>query len=333
MFVDGGQRLRLRPRPRRRDGRVHRREHALRALHGRAHHGDGRVPAPGALTGLDGGASGRHLSPMCGRMVLTDAHDAMARLFEAEPANDLPEVPNYNVCPTNRHRRRDLRATGDAPLPPDALGPPAALVQGAERRAAPHQRPLRDGRREARLPRGGARAALHRPGARLLRMGPDRDQEALALLRHARRTARRWPSPRSGRTGARGRSAGRPSPSLTCAANGEMARIHDRLPVILAPEDWPLWLGEAGKGAARLMVPVPDGTLALVRGRHRGQLQPGAGRGADRADGAGEPRLSLAPPRRGRAMRGRERGYGVVVAPQPSKLMGRVRFPLAAPAL
>ena len=26
----------------------------------------------------------------------------MARLFEAQPANDLPEVPNYNVCPTNR---------------------------------------------------------------------------------------------------------------------------------------------------------------------------------------------------------------------------------------
>ena len=29
----------------------------------------------------------------------------------------------------------------------------------------------------------------------------------------------------------------------------------------------------------------------------------------------------------------RARGYGVVVAPQPSKLMGWVRFPLAAPVL
>jgi hypothetical protein len=26
----------------------------------------------------------------------------MAQLFEAQPANDLPPVPNYNVCPTNR---------------------------------------------------------------------------------------------------------------------------------------------------------------------------------------------------------------------------------------
>ena len=26
----------------------------------------------------------------------------MARLFEAVPANDLPDVPNHNVCPTNR---------------------------------------------------------------------------------------------------------------------------------------------------------------------------------------------------------------------------------------
>lgn len=40
---------------------------------------------------------------------------------------------------------------------------------------------------------------------------------------------------------------------VTCAAEGPMADLHHRMPVILEPADWPLWLGEEGKGAARLM--------------------------------------------------------------------------------
>ncbi len=39
---------------------------------------------------------------MCGRFAITLPPDAMAQLFAAIPANDLPEVPNYNVCPTNQ---------------------------------------------------------------------------------------------------------------------------------------------------------------------------------------------------------------------------------------
>ena len=39
---------------------------------------------------------------MCGRFAITLPPDAMAQLFEAVPANDLPQVPNYNVCPTNQ---------------------------------------------------------------------------------------------------------------------------------------------------------------------------------------------------------------------------------------
>ena len=39
---------------------------------------------------------------MCGRFAVTLPTDAMAQLFDALPANDLPEVPDYNVCPTTR---------------------------------------------------------------------------------------------------------------------------------------------------------------------------------------------------------------------------------------
>jgi len=38
---------------------------------------------------------------MCGRFAITLPSDAMAQLFDAAPGNDLPEVPNFNVCPTN----------------------------------------------------------------------------------------------------------------------------------------------------------------------------------------------------------------------------------------
>lgn len=37
---------------------------------------------------------------MCGRFLFTDPSDAMSRLFKAVPDNDLPEVPRYNICPT-----------------------------------------------------------------------------------------------------------------------------------------------------------------------------------------------------------------------------------------
>jgi putative SOS response-associated peptidase YedK len=44
-----------------------------------------------------------------------------------------------------------------------------------------------------------------------------------------------------------------------------VAELHDRVPVILEPEDWALWLGEEGHGAARLMRPLPDGALDFCR--------------------------------------------------------------------
>jgi putative SOS response-associated peptidase YedK len=48
---------------------------------------------------------------------------------------------------------------------------------------------------------------------------------------------------------------------VTCAANATLAPIHERMPVVIAPDDFALWLGEAGRGAARLMAPAPDGMM------------------------------------------------------------------------
>ena len=48
---------------------------------------------------------------------------------------------------------------------------------------------------------------------------------------------------------------------VTGPSGANMVDIHNREPVVLEPDDWPLWLGEAGHGAATLMRPTAAGIL------------------------------------------------------------------------
>jgi putative SOS response-associated peptidase YedK len=57
---------------------------------------------------------------------------------------------------------------------------------------------------------------------------------------------------------------------VTCAASADLAAIHHRMPVVIAPGDHALWLGEAGRGAALLMRPAPEGYYAVEKGRGPG---------------------------------------------------------------
>jgi putative SOS response-associated peptidase YedK len=53
---------------------------------------------------------------------------------------------------------------------------------------------------------------------------------------------------------------------VTTAANELLAPVHDRMPVILGPENWPLWLGEAPASPARLkalLVPYPPDDMVI----------------------------------------------------------------------
>jgi putative SOS response-associated peptidase YedK len=52
---------------------------------------------------------------------------------------------------------------------------------------------------------------------------------------------------------------------VTTEAGPAMRAIHDREPVTVEPQDWPLWLGEAGKGAVTLIKPAADGVLVAHR--------------------------------------------------------------------
>jgi putative SOS response-associated peptidase YedK len=48
---------------------------------------------------------------------------------------------------------------------------------------------------------------------------------------------------------------------LTTAANAAMAWLHGRMPVILEPEDWPVWLGEAEGDPTALLRPAAEGVV------------------------------------------------------------------------
>jgi putative SOS response-associated peptidase YedK len=55
---------------------------------------------------------------------------------------------------------------------------------------------------------------------------------------------------------------------VTTTANAALAVLHDRMPVILDPADWPAWLGETGAAADALrplLRPCPSDALELYR--------------------------------------------------------------------
>ena len=200
---------------------------------------------------------------MCGRFAITLPDDAMTALFEAAPANDLPNIPNFNVCPTLQvhtvtsedgiRRLRPMRwgflphwykSLTDGPLLINARSETIA-EKPAFRAAARDRRCL--------IPATGFYEwTKDSEGKRLPWYIHSRERETLAF-------AGVWQVWEKG-----------DAPLVTCAivttqANQAVAAIHHRMPVILGPEDWPLWLGEAGKGAATLMTAAPEDALAYHR--------------------------------------------------------------------
>jgi len=179
----------------------------------------------------------------------------MAQLFAAVPANDLPDVPNYNVCPTNRvhavvadPRGRRLVAMRWGFLPQwyktPADGP---LLINARAETIAEKPAFRAAARERRclIPASG-----------FYEWTKDADGKRLPwYIRHSDSSliafAGVWQAWDKGET-----------PLTTCAivttpARGKISGIHHRMPVTVAPANWPLWLGEAGRGAATLMAEAP----------------------------------------------------------------------------
>ncbi len=200
---------------------------------------------------------------MCGRFIITEPADEMARLFEAVPGNDLPEVPNYNVCPTNlvhavtfEAGQRRLRALRWGFVPHWAKTPnEGPLLINARAETIAEKPAFRAAARERRclIPASG-----------FYEWTKDEDGRRLPWFIHAADGA---PLAFAGvwQDWARGDEAMTTCAIVTTGANARMAELHHRMPVILAPGDWPLWLGEAGKWAAALMTAAPENALEWHR--------------------------------------------------------------------
>ena len=193
-------------------------------------------------------------------MAITLPHDAMAQVFDAVPSNDLPEVPDYNVCPTvqvhvvTAGRRLRAMRWGFIPSWYDAptKGP---LLINARSETIADKPAFRDAVRHRRclIVASGFYEWKRDPGTVPQPWYVTRVDGAPMAM------AGIWQDWTGG---------GDPLATcavVTCAANAAMAPIHDRLPVILSPEDWALWLGEAGHGAAPLMRAVPDDALRFTK--------------------------------------------------------------------
>lgn len=199
---------------------------------------------------------------MCGRFTITDPNEALARLFDAVPGNDLPASPRFNICPTQSvavvtadagRRLRSMRwgflpkwykSPSDGPLLINARADTIA-TKPAFRDAVRARRCLipASGFYEWSAGEGGARLPWY-----ICRV--DGVPMAFAAI---------WQTwERDGQT------------MDTCAmvttdAGQNLSAIHHREPVVLEAENWPLWLGEAGHGAAPLMRASAPGLLTAYR--------------------------------------------------------------------
>jgi putative SOS response-associated peptidase YedK len=175
---------------------------------------------------------------MCGRFTITHPNEALAALFDAVPGNDLPPVPNFNVCPTNPVASSPRMAGSGGCV--RCAGASSRLVQGAERRAADHQRAVGHGGDEARL-QGRVRERRCIVPASGFYEWSEGEKGAAALVFHP---ADGLPMALAGvwqRWGDMDTVA-----IVSTEAGPGMAEIHHREPVVLERADWPLWLGEAG---------------------------------------------------------------------------------------
>lgn len=195
---------------------------------------------------------------MCGRFTITHPDEALARLFAAVPGNDLPPVPRFNVCPTTpvavvtsdggARRLRAMRwgfipawykAPNDGPLLINARADTVA-TKPAFREAIRARRCI--------VPASGFYEWQEVGGKKLPWYFTRTDGQPMAF-------AGLWQ-----RWGDLDTVA-----IVSTDAGPGMAGLHHREAVMLEPADWPLWLGEAGHGAAVLMRASAEGVMQCHR--------------------------------------------------------------------
>ncbi len=195
---------------------------------------------------------------MCGRFTITHPDEALARLFAAVPGNDLPPVPRFNVCPTtpvavvtSDGGARRLRAMRWGFIPAWYKAPnDGPLIINARADTVATKPAFREAIRARRciVPASGFYEWQEVGGKKLPWYFTRTDGQPMAF-------AGLWQ-----RWGDLDTVA-----IVSTEAGPGMAGLHHREAVMLEPADWPLWLGEAGHGAAVLMRASAEGVMQCHR--------------------------------------------------------------------
>lgn len=193
--------------------------------------------------------------------MITSSFEAMGRLFDAELDELGPEEVRPNVSPTepvpvvvSREGRRSLMAMRWGFIPQWYKAPTGGplLINARSEKIA--ERPaFKEAIHSHRclLPANGFYEWQGEKGARV----PWAIRPAEGGIIAFAGLWRAW----------RGPSGVIPSVAiLTCPANATLAPIHERMPVLIRPEDFALWLGEKGHGAAPLLRPAPEEDLVAT---------------------------------------------------------------------
>ena len=204
---------------------------------------------------------------MCGRFVSATPSAQVAAFFEAEPL-EFDLVPEFNVAPTSDihvvvedDSGRHLRAMYWGLVPPwakDASGSSRLINARSETVAEKPSFRSAFARRRCLVPVDGFFEWTTVPGR--LRKQPMFIHSSAGDMLAFAGIWEFWHPPDA--TEDRGLFS---CSILTCAANGAISAIHDRMPVIVARGDWTTWMtAPAGDGRlADLMVPVAESLLTM----------------------------------------------------------------------
>lgn len=201
---------------------------------------------------------------MCGRFVLTLSPEDMQDLFGATLVGQLNSTANYNVCPTQS-------------IPVVAAHEGGRVLTSMRWGFVPHwATSLTDGpllinaRAETLAQKAAFRAAARRrrcliPSAGFFEWTTDEYGKKLPWYVYQKDNrpmcfAAIWQAWRDADNRRICTVA-----IVTTTANSDLEAIHHRMPVVVEPQDWPLWLGESGHGAAALMRPSPPGRVDAYR--------------------------------------------------------------------
>ncbi|WP_435206208.1 SOS response-associated peptidase [Micromonospora sp. bgisy143] len=197
---------------------------------------------------------------MCGRYATTRGAGELSALFESSDDTDGVLRPDHNVAPTDRVPLVRLSAEGHRSLcvarwgllphwSRFAAGAARMINARAETVATSRAYAGAFARRRCLVPADGWYEWVRRPdGGRQAYFMTPTDGSVLAL-------AGIWSFWESGADSRLTFSV------LTTAARGELAEVHDRMPVLLAPDRWSSWLTPCDE-PERLLAPVSSDLLA-----------------------------------------------------------------------